>query len=104
MPDLPDRWILLGLNGAFVTLSRAAPPTEADILHASQQLDQQGLIGWLVQLHGDFYNRNRRVQLTMLRLMSRKEGLFDMAEDAFHKRRKELFKRLAAEKNASTQK
>lgn len=97
----PDRWLAMGLNGAFVTLSRAQEPTREDLMTAAQQLDQQGLVGWLVQMHGDYYRSNGRVQLTMHRLLSKRDGLFDMAEDAFHKRRKDLFKRLAAAKVAS---
>lgn len=94
MPDAPDRWIVLGLNGAFVTLSRVAPPPKAECTQMAMRLDQQEMVGWLAQMHGDYYKRNGRVQLTCLQLLSSKEGLFDMAEDAFHKRRKDLFKRL----------
>lgn len=97
----PDRWVVMGLNGAFVTLSRSVPPLKHDCMQAAMGLDNAGLVGWLVQMHGDYYRSNGRVQLTMHRLLSAKDGLFDMAEDAFHKRRKELFKQLKAAEVAS---
>lgn len=92
----PERWIVLGLNGAFLSLSRAAPPPSEAIIQAAMALDQQQLVGWLVKLHGDFYRQRDDVQLAMIKLLSSKDGLYDMAVDAFHKRRKEMFKTLKA--------
>ena len=49
------RWIVLGIDGRFVTLGRASDPSEAEILAAEAALRDQGLAGWLAAMEGNPY-------------------------------------------------
>lgn len=53
------RWIVLGQDGRYVTLGRAAPPSAEKIAAADDALAQQGLAGWLATLDGDYWGRGR---------------------------------------------
>ena len=53
------RWIVLGQDGRYVTLGRAAAPSAEEIAAASDALAQQGLAGWLATLDGDYWGCGR---------------------------------------------
>jgi hypothetical protein len=51
------RWIVLGEDGRFVTLGRAADPDDAEIRRSEEALRAQGLAGWLAVMSGSPYSR-----------------------------------------------
>jgi hypothetical protein len=60
MPTARDRsrerrWIVLGINGRYVTLGRASDPSEKEVLQAEDALRVQGLAGWLAVMEGNPY-------------------------------------------------
>ena len=65
---LERRWIILAQDGRYVTMSRAAPPTEAEVEAAVAALTAQGLAGWLATLHGNYWTR-RRVALAPVQIL-----------------------------------
>ncbi len=60
------RWIVLGADGRHMSLGRATPPSEIEIIGVNDALAAQGLSGWLARMHGDYYSR-RKVTLEPLR-------------------------------------
>lgn len=49
------RWIVLGTDGRYVTLSRASDPSEEEVRRAEEALRAQGLVGWLAVMEGNPY-------------------------------------------------
>jgi hypothetical protein len=49
------RWIVLGIDGRFVTLGRASDPSEDEVVGAEEALRAQGLSGWLAIMEGNPY-------------------------------------------------
>ena len=54
-----QRWIVLGADGRHMSLGRATPPTDIEIIAASDALAAQGLSGWLACMQGDYYSRGK---------------------------------------------
>jgi len=49
------RWIVLGIDGRFVTLGRASDPSEEEVRGAEEALRARGLSGWLALMEGNPY-------------------------------------------------
>jgi hypothetical protein len=49
-----QRWIVLGADGRHMSLGRATPPTDIEIIGVSDALTAQGLSGWLAYMQGDY--------------------------------------------------
>ena len=54
-----QRWIVLGTDGRHMSLGRATPPTDMEIIGVSDALTAQGLSGWLAYMQGDYYSRGK---------------------------------------------
>jgi hypothetical protein len=76
------RWIVLGEDGRFVSLSRATDPSEGEIARAEAALRAQGLAGWLAIMAGSPY-ATRTPSLLMVRPLADPKGNFDAASEAF---------------------
>jgi hypothetical protein len=76
------RWVVLGEDGRFVTLGRAADPSEEEIGQAEAALRDQGMAGWLAIMAGSPY-ASRTPTLLMVRPLAQPKGTFDAAAEAF---------------------
>ncbi|MFO0158573.1 MAG: hypothetical protein ACK53N_07205 [Alphaproteobacteria bacterium] len=81
--ETETRWMVLGTDGRHVSLGRTEP-SEAEIATANDALAAQGLSGWLVRMHGEYYSR-ARVTLELLRAIgAAPEAGWQAALAAFH--------------------
>ena len=47
------RWVVLSIDGRYVTLGRASDPSEEEVRGAEKALCAQGLAGWLAIMEGN---------------------------------------------------
>lgn len=61
------RWMIVAADGRHVTLGRAAPPSDDEVMRCAGALVAQGIVGaWFVEMHGQYWDR-RRVTLLPIR-------------------------------------
>lgn len=77
------RWIVLGTDGRHVMLGRHSDPDEGEVLAAEQALSRQGLAGWLAVMEGDYWSRDGRPVLMMVRALAGPVDSFEDAATAF---------------------
>jgi hypothetical protein len=76
------RWVVLGEDGRYGTLGRAADPSEEEIGRIEDSLRAQGLSGWLAIMSGSPY-AHRPPELLMVRPLAAPRGTFNAAVEAF---------------------
>lgn len=84
--DRDRRWIILAEDGRFVTLGRAADPTEEEIAQAEVAMRAQGLAGWLAVMEVNRYT-SAHLNLLEVRLLAAPTRAFAEAVAAFHQQR-----------------
>ncbi len=81
------RWIVLGDDGAHVTLGRHSDPSEAEIVATTEKLQSIGRSGWLAILEGSYYSHSP-VSLLMVRQLVGSEATWELAVERFNARRR----------------
>lgn len=76
------RWIVLGVDGRYVTLGRHTDPTPEEIAAAEAALRAAGQQGWLAVMRGRYYSREA-VELLMVRPLADPAEVWDAAVGAF---------------------
>ncbi len=79
-----QRWIVLGADGRHMSLGRATPPTDIEIIGASDALAAQGLSGWLARMQGEYYSRRRVTLERLQRIGAAHDADWQAALSAFH--------------------
>ncbi len=74
---------MLGIDGRLVCLGRSEP-SKAEITAASDALAAQGLSGWLVRMHGEYYKRRRVTLEPLQRISAEHDADWQAALAAFH--------------------
>ena len=83
-----QRWIVLGANGRHMSLGRATPPTDIEIIGVSDALTAQGLSGWLACMQGDYYSRRKVTLDPLQRIGIAHDGDWQAALAAFQTARR----------------
>ncbi|MEI6161872.1 MAG: hypothetical protein WCP77_18705, partial [Roseococcus sp.] len=61
------RWLIIAQDGRHVTIGRAAPPSDDEVMRCAETLVAQGMAGgWFVTMTGAYWGR-RRVVLEPIR-------------------------------------
>lgn len=61
------RWLIVAQDGRHVTMGRAAPPSDDEVMRCAEALVAQGIVGaWFVEMSGQYWSR-RRVSLVPIR-------------------------------------
>ena len=81
---MQQRWIVLGADGRHMSLGRATPPTDIEIIGVSDALTAQGLSGWLACMQGDYYSRGKVMLEPLQRIGADHEADWQAALTAFH--------------------
>ncbi|MFM7688446.1 MAG: hypothetical protein ACKPAC_03175 [Alphaproteobacteria bacterium] len=81
------RWMVLGADGRHVSLGRATPPSEIEIIGVSDALAAQGLSGWLARMQGDYYSRGKVTLEPLRRIGADHEADWQAALAAFQRLR-----------------
>ena len=81
---MQQRWIVLGADGRHMSLGRATPPTDIEIIGVSDALTAQGLSGWLACMQGDYYSRGKVTLAPLKRIGADHEADWQAALTAFH--------------------
>ena len=81
---MQQRWIVLGADGRHMSLGRATPPTDIEIIGVSDALTAQGLSGWLAYMQGDYYSRRRVTLEPLQRIGAPHDADWQAALTAFH--------------------
>jgi hypothetical protein len=81
------RWIVLGADGRHMSLGRATPPTDIEIIGVSDALAAQGLSGWLACMQGDYYSRGKVTLAPLKRIGADHEADWQTALAAFQRLR-----------------
>ena len=81
------RWIVLGADGRHMSLGRATPPSEIEIIGVSDALAEQGLSGWLARMQGDYYSRGKVTLEPLRRIGADHEADWQAALAAFQRLR-----------------
>ena len=79
-----QRWIVLGANGRHMSLGRATPPTDMEIIGVSDALTAQGLSGWLARMQGEYYSRGKVMLEPLQRIGAAHGADWQAALAAFH--------------------
>ena len=74
---------MLGIDGRLVCLGRSEP-SKVEITAASDALAAQGLSGWLVRMHGEYYKRRRVTLEPLQRISAEHDADWQAALAAFH--------------------
>ena len=82
-----QRWIVLGADGRHMSLGRATPPTDMEIIGVSDALTAQGLSGWLACMQGDYYSRGKVTLVPLKRIGADHEADWQAALAAFQRLR-----------------
>jgi hypothetical protein len=82
-----QRWIVLGTDGRHMSLGRATPPTDMEIIRVSDALTAQGLSGWLACMQGDYYSRGKVTLAPLKRIGADHEADWQAALAAFQRLR-----------------
>ena len=82
-----QRWIVLGADGRHISLGRAPPPTDMEIIGVSDALTAQGLSGWLACMQGDYYSRGKVTLELLQRIGAAHEPDWQAALAAFQRLR-----------------
>ncbi len=81
---MQQRWIVLGADGRHMSLGRAAPPSEIEIIGVSDALAAQGLSGWLARMQGEYYSRGKVTVEPLQRIGATHDADWQAALSAFH--------------------
>ena len=81
--ETETRWMVLGTDGRHVSLG-CTPPSEAEVMAASDALAAQGLSGWLARMQGDYYSRGKVMLEPIKRIGADHEADWQAALAAFH--------------------
>ena len=79
-----QRWIVLGADGRHMSLGRATPPTDMEIIGVSDALTAQGLSGWLARMQGEYYSRQKVTLEPLQRIGISHDADWHAALSAFH--------------------
>jgi hypothetical protein len=82
-----QRWIVLGADGRHMSLGRATPPTDMEIIGVSDALTAQGLSGWLACMQGDYYSRGKVTLAPLKRIGADHKADWQAALAAFQRLR-----------------
>ena len=82
-----QRWIVLGADGRHMSLARATPPTDIEIIGVSDALTAQGFSGWLACMQGDYYSRGKVTLAPLKRIGADHEADWQAALAAFQRLR-----------------
>lgn len=82
-----QRWIVLGADGRHMSLGRATPPTDIEIIGVSDALAAQGLSGWLVCMQGEYYSRGKVTLEPLKRIGADREADWQAALAVFQRLR-----------------
>ena len=82
-----QRRIVLGADGRHMSLGRATPPTDIEIIGVSDALAAQGLSGWLVCMQGEYYSRGKVTLEPLKRIGAAHEPDWQAALAAFQRLR-----------------
>lgn len=75
------RWVVIGEDGRYVTLGRAADPTESELRDVERQLSAQGMGGWLAVMSSSPYGPTAPA-LMMVRPLASPSRPWGVAEQA----------------------
>ena len=81
-------WIILTSDGRHALLGRHSEPTEEELQAAGDAMTTQGISAWLAVREGDYYHPNARVSVTKVRALTRAEGDWSSAVEAFERFRR----------------
>jgi hypothetical protein len=84
--NLEVRWIVLGTDGRYVTVSRHSEPPPDEIFVLESRLSAQGMAGWLTVMKGRYHESEKPV-LMMVRALCNPQSPFADAVAAFQSRR-----------------
>ena len=82
-----QRWIVLGADGRHMSLGRATPPTDIEIIGVSDALAAKGLSGWLVCMQGEYYSWGKVTLEPLKRIGAAHEPDWQAALAAFQRLR-----------------
>ena len=81
---MQQRRIVIGADGRHMSLGRATPPIDIEIIGVSDALTAQGLSGWLACMQGDYYCRGKLTLEPLQRIGISHEADWQAALAAFH--------------------